>query len=413
MPRTSTVLLSVVLASTSVLSAMRADAAVAKSPGQICSPSIVASDRLVSAAERYAAGQIAQPPLTDQADGFAWPDTPFGVIRTENGYDFFGSDGGYHAEQEWHGQWYGNDKYGSITRTLGTLENPLGAGPPIDVTIRPNADPGVNPNYSSYDYLGGGPVYRVPPGSYGDDSLLLVYHAEVPTIGTQSFLSVLGLASSTDGGMSWTDLGEIIRVNQAYRSDLDGFDIGDPPLAVSPDGKFFLIYFRDWLANGTTHWKNSITLVSAARAPIASVLAEAFGPDPHAAHFEKYYQGTWDHQPGIGGLSSDLNPQAAYGGESQVAYDSAIRRYVMIIGEGVLIAYSESADGIHWTLPVLLFDFRSEKDMPNIYELPVGEGWDPSMLGETFYIYYTKYPTAGPDAGWAGATVNRFTVACG
>ena len=40
------------------------------------------------------AGEIAEPPLTDQADGFAWPDTPLGVIKTDTGYAFFGSDGG-------------------------------------------------------------------------------------------------------------------------------------------------------------------------------------------------------------------------------------------------------------------------------------------------------------------------------
>lgn len=42
-------------------------------------------------------------------------------------------------------------------------------------------------------------------------------------------------------GISWTDLGEIIRVNQAYRKDLDGYDIGDPPLVTSPDGKYFIV----------------------------------------------------------------------------------------------------------------------------------------------------------------------------
>ena len=120
--------------------------------------------------------------------------------------------------------------------------------------------------------MGGGPVYKVPEGLFGAGNLLMVYHAEIPTILTQSFYSVLALAASSDGGVSWTDLGEIIRVNQAYRTDLDGYDIGDPPLVVSPDGNYFYIYFRDWLANGTTHWGNTITLASVARAPITAVL---------------------------------------------------------------------------------------------------------------------------------------------
>jgi len=386
-------------------------AARAQSVTQLCAPKIIANDLLVSGAQREAGGDIAQPPLTDLQDGFAWPDTPIGVVKTDSGYEFFGSDGGLHSRQYWNGRWYGNNKYGSATRTIGTLSNPLGSAPPIDVTIQPNPDPSVNPNYPSYDYMGGGPVYHVPPGTVGAGKLLMVYHAEVPTITTQSFLSLLGLAASSDNGQSWTDLGEIIRVNQAYRTDLDGFDIGDPPLVISPDGKYFYIYFRDWLANGTTHWENTITLVSVARAPIAAVLQAAFGREkPRAAAFEKYYSGKWDLQPGIGGFSTDLHPAAQYSGELQVAYNKDLHRYMMIIGEGVVIAYSESPDGLTWTLPILLHDFRQDKDQPTTYVAPVGDGDDPRILGRQFYIYYTRYPTTG--AGWNGASVDRFTVSC-
>jgi hypothetical protein len=397
------------LVSTALLPA-QADAA---GTYRMCSAKIVASLLLVSASQRYEAGLKALPPLTDSVDGFAWPDTPLGVVADGSGYAFYGSDGGSHARQYFEGHWYGNGKYGSATRTLGTLDDPLGSGPPIDVTIQPNPDAAVNPNYAAYDYMGGGPVYRVPSGAVGAGSLLMVYHAEIPTIKTQSFYSVLGLAASINDGRSWTDLGEIIRVNQAYRADLDGYDIGDPPLAISPDGRYFYIYFRDWLANGTTHWENTITLVSVARAPIVDVLADAFGDnDAHAAHFQKYYEGSWDIEPGIGGYSTDLNPAAQYGGESQVARDSETGGYMMIIGEGVLIAYSQSPDGIHWSAPVLLHDFRDDQDHPSVYVAPVGSGADPSVLGPQFFIYYTRYPTAGANAGWAGATVHRFTIDC-
>ena len=230
----------------------------------LCTPKIIASRELVTPAQRKAAGNRAWPPLTDVPDGFAWPDTELGVIKADGGYVFFGSDGGYHARQFWEGETFGNDKYGSITRTIGTLDNPLGTEPPIDVTIHANPDPSVNPFYSSYDYMGGGPVYLVPAGMPGAGKLLLVYHAEIPTITTQSFYSILALASSSDGGFNWTDLGEIVRINQGYRTDMDGYDIGDANLVVSPDGKYFYIYFSDWRANGTTHWGNTVTVLSVA-----------------------------------------------------------------------------------------------------------------------------------------------------
>jgi hypothetical protein len=377
----------------------------------LCQPTIVANREVATPAQRAAAGTIAQPPLTDQADGFAWPDTPLGVIKTANGYAFFGSDGGKHSRQTWQGQAYGNNKYGSITRTLGTLDNPLGSSAPIDVTINPNPDREVNPFYASYDYMGGGPVYRVPAGMPGAGNLLMIYHAEIPTVQTHSFDSIFALAASSDAGMSWTDLGEIVRTNQGYRSDMDGFDIGDAPLVVSPDGKYFYLYFRDWLANGTTRWGNppTITQVSVARAPVNAVLEAAFGGKPHAVAFQKYYAG-WHLDQGLGGYSADLNPNAEYSGELQVAYNADLKRYQMIIGEGVVVAYSESPDGMAWSLPTLLFDFRGEKDQPTTYVAPVGMGDDPRILGNKFYLFYTRYPTTG--AGWNGASVWRFTVSC-
>ena len=376
----------------------------------ICNPKIQANKELVTPAQRKAAGEIAQPPLTDTTDGFAWPDTKLGVIKTNSGYLFFGSDGGYHARQMWEGQYYGNNKYGSITRTVGTLDNPLGTEPPVDVTIKPNPDPSVNPFYSAYDYMGGGPVYQVPPGMPGAGNLLMVYHAEIPTIQTQSFDSVFALASSSDQGISWTDLGEIIRINQAYRTDMDGYDIGDANLVISPDGKYFYIYFSDWLANGTTHWGTppTITVLSVARATISSVLNDAFGEHPRAAAFEKYYKG-WNLDQGLGGYSQDLNPNGGYGGNMQVVYNTYLKRYQEFINQGVLIAYAESLDGFHWSIPTVLYDFRKDPDMPSVYDVPVGMGDNPNVLDKEFYIFYTRLPNG---QGWNGASVDRFTMSC-
>lgn len=382
----------------------------AQSITPVCTPKIIANKEVVTPAQREAAGDVALPPLTDQADGFAWPDTQLGVIKQDGRYVFFGSDGGYHARQFWEGQFVGNNKYGSITRTIGTLDNPLGTEPPIDVTIRPNPDPSVNPFYSSYDYMGGGPVYQVPKGKPGEGKLLMVYHAEIPTITTQSFDSLFALASSSDGGMSWTDLGEIVRINQGYRSDMDGYDIGDANLVISPDGKYFMIYFSDWLANGTTHWGTppTITVVSVARATIKSVLNDAFGERPHAAAFQKYYEG-WHLNQGLGGYSQDLNPKGGYLGNMQVAYNSYLKCYQMFINQGVLIAYAESPDGMRWSIPTVLYDFRYDPDMPSVYDAPVGMGDDPSILGKEFYILYTRLPAG---LGWSGASLDRFTVSC-
>jgi hypothetical protein len=383
------------LASVAILASflMLSSGAVAQTPTQVCQPVVSDSRTVVTAAQRKAAGKKAKPPITDLQNGFAWPDSEFGVFKTNASYTFFASDGGHHN---------GNNKYGSVTRTFGTLDNPVGTAPPIDVIIHRNPDGAVNPHYGSYTYLGGGRIYLVPKGRPGAGNLLDVYHAEINT--DTSFYSLLGLAVSKDDGLHWTDLGEIIRPNQPYESDLAGFDLGSPQLIGSPDGKYFYVYFPDWIANGTT--QPTATIVSVARAPIATVLEAAFGERPHAAAFEKYYKGTWS-QPGIGGLSTDLNPNAGYAGAANVAYDSAFDRYVIIADDTVHISYAESVDGLVWTLPVRLRQDENNQTSFD-YAVPIGTGDDPNVLGEQFYVFFTY----GSAQGWPGNTVRRFTVTC-
>ncbi len=366
----------------------------AQSVTPLCQPVVGDPQTVTTPAQRQAAGMIAIPPLTDRQNGFAWPDSEFGVIPTASGYAFFASDGAHHDP---------NNKYGSVTRTLGTLDNPLGNSPPVDVIIHPNPNPAIDPNYAAFTYLGGGRIYLVPAGQPGAGNLLDVYHAEINT--ETSFYSLLGLAVSTDDGYHWTDLGEIIRPNQPYQSDLGGFDIGSPRLVDSPDGRYFYVYFPDWIANGTTQPTTS-TLVSVARAAKSSVLQAAFGASPHAAPFEKYYEQNWN-QPGIGGLSTDLNPDAPYGGSSNVAYNPAIQRYVSIADDTVHISYAESPDGLSWTLPVLLKQDTYSQTSFN-YAVPIGTGPDPNLLGQSFYVFFTY----GSPQGWPGNAVERFTVSC-
>jgi hypothetical protein len=370
----------------------------------VCQPSVTTPIVVATPAQRLAAGSRAQPPITDI---FAWPDTPMGVIKTGSGYEFFASDGGAHYRQMWNGHWVGNNKSGSVVTTVGTLDNPLGSGDPEDVSVTQNPDAGVNANYPSYGYMGGGPVYQVPAGMPGAGNLLATYHAELPN---DALYAALGLAASSDNGLHWTDLGEIIRLNQAYAVGLDGFEIGDGPLVLSPDGKYFYLYFPDWMANGTLHTTNAsvtstTTNVSVARALAASVLGAAFGSArPHAVPFEKFYKGNWHLQPGVGGASSDLIPSAPFSGYLDIHYNSAIARYVMIISDDTNFAYAESVDLLHWTLPVSLGIFGPIAAYPTA----VGLGDDPHVLGQTYYVYFTHLPADG----WQGGSVRRVTVSC-
>jgi hypothetical protein len=381
----------------------------AQVPTPVCQPSVTMPIVVASPSQRLVAGQNAQPPLTDIYNGFAWPDTPLGIIKTGGGYEFFASDGGAHYRQMWQGHWVGNNKYGSVVTTAGTLDHPLGSGDPQDVSVSPNPDPAVNSNYPSYGYMGGGPVYQVPAGMTGAGNLLVTYHAELPN---DALYAALGLAASSDNGLHWTDLGEIIRLNQAYAVGLDGFEIGDGPLVLSPDGKYFYLYFPDWIANGTLHTTtpagvSTTTNVSVVRALAASVLDAAFGSArPHAVAFEKFYKGDWHLQPAIGGASTDLNPNSAYQGYLDIHYNTSLQRQVMIISNDTTFAYAESIDGLTWTIPISLGVYGPIAAYPTA----VGLGDDPHVLGKSFYVYFTHLPTDG--SGWKNGSLRRLTLTC-
>ena len=106
-------------------------------PARICTPAVSAPVTVASPARRSAAARKAEPPLTDI---FEWPDTPIGIVPTLTGMEFFASDGGDHQRRTYLGHEVGNDKNGSIVTTTGTLEDPLGAAAPRDVSTSRNPD---------------------------------------------------------------------------------------------------------------------------------------------------------------------------------------------------------------------------------------------------------------------------------
>jgi hypothetical protein len=377
-----------------------ASAAAAAEPARLCTPVVSAQVTVASPEQRHAAARKAEPPLTDI---FAWPDTPIGVVPTATGLQFFASDGGNHLRQLYQGHEVGNNKSGAIVNTTGTLDDPLGTAAPRDVSISRNPDRSVNPNYDSYGYMGGGPVYRVPAGMPGAGHLLATYHAELPN---DALYPVLGLAYSDDDGLHWTDLGEIVRFNQAYAVGLDGVEIGDGPLVPSPDGKYFYLYFPDWIANGTPH-ATTLTTVSVARALITDVLRDAFVSRPrHSVAFQKFYAGKWNLQPAIGGASTDLSPNSAYEGYIDIHYNSALQRWVMLISNDTDFAYAESTDALSWTRPISIGRFGPIAAYPTA----VGQGADPQILGRSFYVYFTHLPANG--SGWHSGALKRVTLTC-
>jgi hypothetical protein len=69
----------------SILVTIHCVAASAQTVTPLCTPKVLANQVVATPAQRETARDIAQPPLTDTGDGFAWPDTPIGIIKTDRG----------------------------------------------------------------------------------------------------------------------------------------------------------------------------------------------------------------------------------------------------------------------------------------------------------------------------------------
>lgn len=366
-----------------------------------CSVRVVANDIVVSDRTRRETAFNVLPvgiiPDPAQWPYFAWSDTQLGVVRTrdESRYLFFGSGGGCHFNCS--GK---NSRGGSIAVSTGTLDHPLGEplgdpNPPVSEFLIPNS---INlPEYM--DYVGGGPVYRVPEGEPGAGSLLLVYHAERPA---NPFWSWLGLARSTDEGLSWQDLGLIVGGTQPYNPN-GANNMGDGNLLVATDAvtqqKYFYIYF------GTEN-----TYLSVARASYEELLGaiSTNGADmPAKGRFRKYYNGHWN-SPGLDGKAAEIFPAVTSqtDGDPQVKWSAYRHRFIAIEDNGQYIAYGESVDGLHW--PPMQVILGTNPQIPvYAYATPVGIGDDPAILGDTFYVYYTDWSKG---VSWQPATLNRLTV---
>jgi hypothetical protein len=377
-------------------------AAVSSTSPALCPVRVIANDVVVSDATRRETAYHVLPagviPDPGQWPYFAWSDTQIGSVRTRDGsgYLFFGSDGGCHLNCN--GK---TPRSGSITVSTGTLNNPLGTplgdpNPPVNEFLLPTSTNLPD----SMDYVGGGPVYRIPDGEPGAGDLLIVYHTERPA---NVFWSWLGLAKSSDEGKTWQDLGLIISGTHPYNPK-GQLDIGDGNLVVATDPatkqKYFYIYF------GT-----DTTYLSAARAPYDELLCAIFMADsakfPATGRFHKYYDSEWNSN-GLDGPATELFPAVTgeTDGDPQVKWSAYRNRFIAIEDNGQYIAYGESVDGLNWPAMQVILGTNPQTPVYG-YATPVGMGEDPAILGSTFYVYYMDWALG---VSWQPATLNRLTI---
>lgn len=285
----------------------------------------------------------------------------------------------------------------NIAITIGTLDDPA-------TTVIANAELIRGVDHDEYPYAAGGPVYRDPETGM----LLMFYHAEYH-FPDGRFHAVIGLATSSNEGRTFNDLG-IILTTQAER-DPDApccADIGSGTYVIDADnpeaeGVWFNLYYRDRL-----NQDGALTDIhlAVATAPLDEVVEAA-----RAGRTSAWYKvnGT-SLEPGLGGLASPAEPGNPPGGFTSATHNTALNRYLLVghtfpAPDGSTQLYLiASEDGFHWSPRVTLLDYEGEATYPTI----IDPGGDPNQTGNTFYVCYITTPPGS--TRWENTALERLTV---
>jgi hypothetical protein len=279
-----------------------------------------------------------------------FPDGALCARKSGSVYTFFGAQGGVNSGEA------------RVVKAVGTLANPVAT----------SATPIAISTGSGLDYLAGGPVYEDPVSG----ALLMLAHGETwLSGGGATWTAECRLCKSTDGGDSWTDLGVIIRADDAtLNGDMDGF----PFVQV---GDYWYAYFEDILTGPT------VISFAVARTDMRRAVAAAVSGS--TTTWNKYNAGTWT-EAGVGGTPTTLeagNPSTGFADVKWSQFTQTYWRIVTDLSNGSFLYVHESSDGLTWPAKSAL---TGEK---GAYPSIIGVGDDPSIIdGPTFWIYYLHLP---------------------
>ncbi len=294
---------------------------------------------------------------------------------------------------------------------------------------------GNDPNGYTFDqnYAGGGPVLPVT-GAGGAAGVLHVYHGEVHggSCSTSGFCtySSLGMAVSKDGGATFNKLGEIVQpylTRPAVLGNNLNLDVGGGTLVVA-DGKgqhianlatadpadtYLYVFYSDRdPAAATSTACNQTPCLAVARAPLATVVADAFAGTTAAfpTLFKKFYNGAFTEPATSGDPSAVLNSGhytaiiGVPGSFPSVLYDAATQQYLIAYTTGNnAIAMQHGSSLLAWSGPIASAAITDGTNTI-LYPTLVGEGNDPTTgNGHPLLLYLDA--TAWPS--WPSATLVR------
>ena len=316
--------------------------------------------------------------------GFSWgpSDGQFGAIATGGeSYTFYGtasSNSGCSGTP---------NVTGAFTFT-GTLDHVTGSN-----GCRRLFGPGDGPSgwVFDQDYAGGGQI--VPFEADGRSGWLMPFHGEFHWKNTANppsdeckvggsssqvpcFYGGIGLAVSTDGGETFTVVGQIYQPSEplsAFQGGGDNMDAGYGSLIVAdangghvdnppanPNGAYFYLFFDDRLP-GLPGACATYSCLGVTRAPYDDVISAAFSGDPQkvATVFQKYdgaspnpwTQPATSDTPDLSGTSGKYAPlwTDEPASEVSVIYDSNFNVYLAVYSTSAGIKVRASNDLIDWS----------------------------------------------------------------
>lgn len=228
------------------------------------------------------------------------------------------------------------------------------------------------------DYAGGGPIYT----DVSSGKLFMFYHGELNQTTPGAFWSFIGMAYSTDGGSTFTDLGRIITPNAPYNPS--GFTVDVMGAAYYLKDGYIYVTFKDRMSDGV------FNNLAVARASISDIITAA--ESGNVASWMKYYNNSFS-EAGIGGKSQNIfnYPSTIYW--LDIIYLSSISKYTMVYTSGADPTFqfiSTSSDGINWEEPRLLY---SQPASGQIYYVSLSSDNynNPKVsASDTFYAYRTN-----------------------
>ncbi len=274
---------------------------------------------------------------------------------------------------------------------------PVGNATTAQVVLGPSCRPGSAACWNNVDadYAGADLVY---PARNGSD-LLMLYHAQTKYYGLRPPLQsdpswcVLGLARSTDNGVTWFPEGGVV----------SGAD--PKPDTIPPNGIYGTVEPGAIVANGFVYAFYSyfpLPSDSDAGPPTIQVARSPLDSDAVAGSWTKFYAGSFGSQSGLGGLGSQVVPTVfadTRPAQPWPVYSSYLNAYVLIFIEEKGWYFTTSTDLVTWAPPKQFFaapvnEFTSGQETDENVVL-VTPGNPSQVIGQSGYVLYAHTPSWG------------------